>query len=374
MSITGLDYTVETDNVDKNAWTRTLLAFNDANIYQTWSYGAIRWGEKNLSHLLLKNKGEIVAAAQVRIIKVPFLPLGIAYIRWGGLWQRKDRPKDPSVFLQMIRALRKEYALRRGLILRILPNIMDVDAEEYIRILQDEGFERRIPAEGGRTLYLDLADSLDDLRANLSKKWRYELKQAEKSNLLLSNAPNDKLFDIFLTAYREMIQRKHFIEYVSVNEFKLIQQDLDQAIKMKILSCHSNGDVHAAIICAVLGNTGIYVLGATSDNGLKSSGSYLLQWKMIEWLKNQGCRYYDLGGYDPVRAPGTAHFKRGLAGKKGIDCKRIGQFDICTGRTSSLVVILMDGLRLHYRKLRKQFSRFQKEVNSFASQNNSPQS
>ena len=36
------DYRVETDKIDKEAWSRVLLEFDDANIYQTWSYGAVR--------------------------------------------------------------------------------------------------------------------------------------------------------------------------------------------------------------------------------------------------------------------------------------------------------------------------------------------
>ena len=54
--------------------------FDDANIYQTWSYGAVRWGEKNLSHVILKKHNEVVAATQLRIVKISWLGVGIAYI------------------------------------------------------------------------------------------------------------------------------------------------------------------------------------------------------------------------------------------------------------------------------------------------------
>jgi lipid II:glycine glycyltransferase (peptidoglycan interpeptide bridge formation enzyme) len=229
-------------------------------------------------------------------------------------------------------------------------------------VLQQEGFERRPAAEGGRTLFVDLNDSLEDLRANLNKKWRYQLRQAEKSNLSLLEAPNGELFDIFLRVYREMMQRKKFITYVDVNEFSLMQQDLDESAKMKILVCHSKGVVHAAVVCAALGNTGIYVLGATSAEGLKSCGSHFLQWKMIEWLKSRGYRWYDLGGYDPIGVPGTAHFKRGLAGKKGMDCKRIGQFDACPNRILKIAVRQFDSLRIRSRRLKRRFNSFRNKT------------
>ena len=81
------DYTIETDNIDKEAWSRVLLEFDDANIYQTWSYGAVRWGEKNLSHLLLKKGGEIVAAAQAGIAKLPFLSWKAQPRMWMKHWE-----------------------------------------------------------------------------------------------------------------------------------------------------------------------------------------------------------------------------------------------------------------------------------------------
>ena len=361
------DYTIETDNIDKETWSRILLEFDDANIYQTWSYGAVRWGEKNLSHLLLKKGGEIVAAAQAGIAKLPFLSWGVAYIRWSGMWQRKGKPKDPDIFRHMILSLRQEYADRKGLFLRILPHVMDKDAGEIIGTLQQEGFERRTPPEGGRTLYIDLRYSFEELRANMKKGWRKQLNRAEKSGLTLVEASDEELFEIFATAYREMHSRKGFTEYVDIDEYRFIQQDLDDALKMKVIACQSKSDVHAALIFSALGNMGLGLLGATSDKGLKSGGLHFLMWKSIQWLKNRGFLLFDLGGYNPERVPGTAYFKSGLAGKTGIDAKPIGQFDICSSRISTLAVRRMDGVRMQYRRLRERINRFKKEDTQFAS-------
>jgi lipid II:glycine glycyltransferase (peptidoglycan interpeptide bridge formation enzyme) len=355
-------YTVETDNIDKEAWSRVLLEFDDANIYQTWSYGAVRWGEKNLSHFLLKKGSEIVAAAQAGIAKLSFLPGGVAYIRWSGMWQRKGKPKDPNVFRHMILALRQEYSDKRGLFLRILPNIMDKNAEEIIGILQEEGFERRTPPEGGRSLYIDLRYSLEELRANMKRTWRSQLNRAEKSGLELVKASDEELFELFASAYHQMHKRKGFTQFVNIDEFRLIQQKLDDALKLKILACHSQGEVHAALIFSALGNMGLALLASTYDRGLNSGSSHYLHWKAIEWLKTRGYQWYDLGGYDPVRVPGTAQFKRGLAGKKGIDCCRIGQFDVCKRRTLHAAVLEMDSLRRGYRRLRERIKRFKKEA------------
>ena len=37
-------YTVKIDQISKDEWSELLPRFDDATIYQTWSYGAVRWG------------------------------------------------------------------------------------------------------------------------------------------------------------------------------------------------------------------------------------------------------------------------------------------------------------------------------------------
>ena len=110
-------YSSEVDSVDKDTWLEILKGFCDTNIYQTWSYDAIRCGGNNISHLILKKNGDVVAAAQVRIVKIPFINLGIAYISWGPLWKLQGEENAIEVFSQSIRALRNEYSCRRGLVL-----------------------------------------------------------------------------------------------------------------------------------------------------------------------------------------------------------------------------------------------------------------
>lgn len=347
------NFKVEVDNINEQQWSELLEQFDDASLYQTWSYGAIRWGKHNLSHLILKQNETVVAMAQLRIVRKPLIG-GIAYIRWGGLWQRKSQQNQIDIFKEMIIALKEEYAKKRGLWLRMLPNIRETEGQPYIEMLKQEGFQHNIPFEGGRTIYVDLSLPIETLRNNLQSRWRSYLKKVEQSGLkIIENKSQEELYEVFSTMYREMHQRKGFVEYVDIEEYRTLQAKLPKKFKMKILACELEGVPQAAIICAALGNMGIYVLGATSDEGLKNRGSYLLHWKMLEWLKNEGYHWYDLGGIDPEKTPGTAQFKYGLAGKLGIDSKPIGQFDICFNPSSKLVIKTLDGLRNFQRLLKE---------------------
>ena len=113
---------VEVDRVTPAEWSSMLDLFDDANLYQTWSYGAVRWGRKNLSHVVLKRNDEVVGITQVRIVRPTSLKFGMAYLRWGPICHRRGTELDSEVFARMADALHREYVVKRRFLLHILPN------------------------------------------------------------------------------------------------------------------------------------------------------------------------------------------------------------------------------------------------------------
>ncbi len=344
-------YSSEVDDVDEETWYRLLRQFDDANIYQTWAYGLVRSGRQNISHLLLKEQGRVASIAQCRIVNAPFTGAGIAYVMWGPLWQMRDALADVEVFRQAIRALRNEYVCKRGLLLRLSPIIFEGDSSCFLSILEEEGFAR---AEGGkrsRTILMDLNPLLGDLRQGLRPHWQRELKVAEKQKLEVVEGSEDKLFEMFIEMYREMVARKKFSEPNDIEEFRTIQRQLPQEFKMKIMLCRSGEGVCAGLISSAIGGTALYLFGATSTAGMKSRGSYLLQWKLIEWLKHNRVLRYDLNGINPETNPGTYKFKSELAGDKGRDVRFLGRFESCESMVSLACVSVGERLRSMYRVL-----------------------
>jgi lipid II:glycine glycyltransferase (peptidoglycan interpeptide bridge formation enzyme) len=104
---------------------------------------------------------------------------------------------------------------------------------------------------------------------------------------------------------------------------------------MRILICQDKGAPVAGLVTSAMGDSAIYLLGATDDEGLKSQGAYFLQWTMIKWLKERGVRWYDLGGIDPERNPGVYSFKRGFS---GADLTQINPLVACSSIVSSSIV------------------------------------
>jgi lipid II:glycine glycyltransferase (peptidoglycan interpeptide bridge formation enzyme) len=339
-------YTVHIDEFNAESWYQIIDDFDDANIYQTWAYGEIRQGHRNLSHLILKRTDETVAAAQIRLFRVPLMGSGFAYVRWGPLWRTSSREGSIEVFRQVIRALWNEYVYRRRMVLRVFPPFFPDDTGELTKILQEEGFSSVQTDENSRTLIINLDLSLDELRKGLSPSWRRHLNGAEKHNLQIIRGTSNELFDEFIRIYDEMWQRKRFVETANVHQYKEIQKKLPQNTKMKILICRLDDKPCATAVCSTIGKTGLFLFGATNELGMETKASYLIHWSIIQWLREEGCTYYDLNGINPTSNPGTYQFKAGLCGKKnGRDVTFLGSFDNYKISVSSLAILLADRLR-----------------------------
>lgn len=323
-------YSAEIDQVSEREWYEIIGQFSDANIYQTWSYDATRCGDKNISHLVLRASGKLVAAAQARTVRIPLLGLAGAYVRWGPVWQT-GQDNDTGSFRQAVRALRNEYVCRRASILRILPVLFTDTDKALVRILLEEGYVAVPGNSGSRTLILDIRPSLEEIRKKLDQKWRNCLNKAERSEMEIVEGTEDSLFEEFIGLYRQMLERKKFEEPNDLNEFRVMQRMLPAESKMRIFLCQSGGVNSAGAVFSAIGDTGVYLFGATNDEGMRNKGSYLIQWKAIQWLKAKGCRSYNLNGINPVANPGTYHFKAGIAGKNGRDVYYLGCFDSYSG-------------------------------------------
>jgi lipid II:glycine glycyltransferase (peptidoglycan interpeptide bridge formation enzyme) len=335
--------------LDEQSWHYLVRQFSDANIYQSWSYGLVRSGRKNMSHLVVKKDAQVVAIAQARIKKTPFIDAGIAYVMWGPLWRGWGGRPDAQVFRQAIRALRIEYALKRGLFLRINPALFEENHLWAMEILREEGFSKSRNRRGSRTIIMDLTSSIDELYTRLRPHWQRELKVAKKFDLEIVEGVEDALFDRFIDIYKEMVARKKFVEPNDIFEFRAIQRGLPADQKMTIMLCRSSEGDCAGIISSTMGSTAIYLFGATSTIGLKRRGSYLLQWTLIQRLKEAHVSQYDLNGINREANPGTYKFKSDLAGEKGREVKLVDCFESCRNVVSSISVNVGERLRAVYR-------------------------
>lgn len=349
-------YTSEVDSVDKHQWYGSLLKFNDATFYQTWSFGAVRWGEKNFSHLILKKDDSIVSMAQLRIVKVKNLNVGAAYLNWGPVWRSIDQKSEIMHLKNMLRALYIEYVDLRGLMLRILPKIIPEPVKEAVLTVFTEE-EYNYSPDPQQTVVVDLSPNMDNLRKNLPKGIRHSLNAAAKNDLEFYEIQDDKSFAIVLRIFNEMQQRKNFTAFGSPEEIIAVYKDLANTVKQKMILCKHDGEAVAIIGWQTIGQYGFPLVACTGNKALKLKAGTLLFWKMIEWYKENGYLCCDLAGVNPRRNPGGYFFKKSLAGRSYVETPHyIGQFDAYNNLGSFILMKSGFYMRDIYRTIRSDVS------------------
>lgn len=348
-SRTGLHSSFQ--RLEPEVWSPLLAEFADGNFYQTWAYGAVSWGRNNLLHLVIRNGQQSRAIAQVRTIRLGRF-WGVAYVRWGPCVQRRGEAWDAGAFREALATLAAEFVQRRRWVLRVIPNVFweDPAAGEAAHVFQELNFHPVGVKAVYRTARVDLTPPLEVVRKRLDGKWRNQLNAAQRNVLQVVEGDATDLFHRFIQLYDAMMERKRFETTVDVRQFARMQEQLLPTEKMRIALATRGDELHAGVVATGVGETGIYLLGATGEAGLKSKASYLLQWRMIEFLKAQGCHFYDLGGINPEGNPGVYHFKSGMGGQ---EVRQLGRYELAASEARRRLLHWAESLQRLLRRWRK---------------------
>ena len=350
-------YAVEIDGVQEQEWHDTLSLFDDSTLYQTWSYGSVLYGRRHMGHMRLRHDGQIVAAAQVRFARVPILNAGVAYVLWGPMWRRRGNRPNADVLRQVLRALRNEYACKRGLLLRIAPLRFDRESEDLCPVFAEEGYLPAARTTARRTIIMDLSPSLEDLRSGLHRNWKRNLKASEQCQLTVIHGEDDELFETIVDIYRGMVSRKGFVEPNDIAKFRSVQVLLPDALKMKMFVCRSSEGPCAGLVWSEMGDAAIELFAATSPSALTNGAAYLLRWRLVDHLKQKGFRKYNLNGVNPEQNPGCYQFKNGLAAKNGTETSYLGLFEATGSVVSTWCVAIGEPFRARFRSMRNRITR-----------------
>jgi Acetyltransferase (GNAT) domain len=352
-----MTYTAEFDTVDAGQWHQLLLEFADANIFQTWLYGAAHWGEGNLSHAVVRKDGEVIGLAQAVLVGAPLLGKILAYVIFGPVYQRRGADNRIEDLKATIAALRAEYAVRRRLCLRLRFWVYDVSDDVYGAVLAEGGWKEARPLH--RTYILDLSRSESQLRAALDKKWRANLRKAEQCGLVVAQRNDQAGIRMFLDLHRQMRERKRFVTMFTAMLPDLYRK-LPDGLRPHLFVCWQDGVPIAAAIVSALGHRAFSLNAATGDGALAVRAGYLLQWTIVRWLKASGqCRWYDL--CVGTSTPGVRQFKRGLAGARAPEIV-MTELAACPDRLSALIVGAASRLHELRRKLRGPWARFKSRM------------
>jgi lipid II:glycine glycyltransferase (peptidoglycan interpeptide bridge formation enzyme) len=338
-------------------WYPIVDLFQDASIFQTIAFCRAKMRDVRLEQVVVRRGPEVVAAALVRVVAVPWLGTSIAYVLWGPMFHRWDDVRDEAALAHALGAIRREYVVRRRWGLRIVPMLTEDDVE-WSAPFHARGYRRVTPRVAKRTMVVPLDAPLDQLRKGFDQKWRNCLNSAERNGLTIRQGDDRPLFDLFLEVYREMLSRKQLGEPGDIRSFMAAHAMLPDRYKLRVFVALEDGQPAAGAICSAMGHRGVYLFGATGRRGMKNKASYLLQWQAIQWLRERGCRLYDLHGANAEANPGVYAFKRGLCGKNGREVAMLGYFEAWQGLRGRLLMDVAERANERFKWLKGIYGRY----------------
>ena len=295
----------------KTAWEDFLLAHSPQALFQSWLWGEV---EKKAGHTVYRfgiyEDRKIVGLAQIFVVRArrgTFF-----HIRQGPVWAEQKKTFWTDFIALLAAFARKEGAW----FIRVSPLIEDspkhhelMDALHFVSAPIHE-----VDAE--RCWVLDLDKKDEELLMGMRKTTRYEIRRAQKSDVVIRKSTDTKDLQYFFALYAETSRRHGFVAHVSITEeFEVFSRE-DRAL---LLLGYHNKELIAGTILLLYGGQAIYHHGASRFS--KVPVSYGVQWEAILEAKKRGIKLYNFYGIAPDDKPnhpwrGITLFKKGFGGRE----------------------------------------------------------
>ena len=296
-------------------WPGISAAFRDLTYEQSLTYAAAaaaRIGAEAQFVALMDPSGQPVAAACLRIKRIPGLGRGIAWIAAGPLVQRRGQPDANPGDLREILAALRTHAQSTGHILRLrFPALAEYDVAALGQLAAKEGFAPTTRAASYHTVIVDCDQDEDTLMRALHGKWRNPLRNALKAGLELEHLPIQEGADRFDMLYREVQAVKGFDPDIPPAFYYALK---GADFTHEALIARKDGVDIAGMTIGRAGENAVYLFGATSDAGRRLNAGHYLMWQSILRCRALGVKTLDLGGIDPDANPSVTRFKQRTGG------------------------------------------------------------
>jgi hypothetical protein len=299
--------------IERTAWAGIAAGFAEYSYEQSLAYVEAMVVQEGATARFLgvQEDGSIFGVAAVRLKPLPLTNRCIAYISGGPMVLKRDRSGGCQDLCIVIEAFRRQLVEKEGHILYFRLPIASPAVTENELDIRGLGFSQTRRVRSYRTIAVDLKPDQDALMARLVGKWRTDLKYAQKAGLILESGAEPDLFQRFLNLFGEMRDAKNFDVHVDPLRFFALSP---HSIGLNVLIATKDGKDAAGHVVSMLGNTAVYLFGATNDLGRATKAGYLLNWQSMLLAKQLGLAWYDLGGIDPKANPGVYQFKSRMGG------------------------------------------------------------
>ena len=280
------------------------------DVLQCLPWGQVKRPDWQPLPLALTENGQIVASALVLKRNLPRVKRSIFYLPRGPIldWSR------PTLFAALLHQLRGLARRHRAILLKIDPAVAltSSDAPQVLALLNQHNFVASPDANnafGGTqprfNMKLDISGSDDEVMARFHQKWRYNVRLAARKGVEVETVTQRASIAIFHELYRITAERDGFTGR-PLSYFEKLWDALVPAGLAQFFIARREGNALSAAICFALGEQCWYVYGASSNEDRKMMPNHAMQWAMMQWARERGCKLYDFRGVHDVPKPENA--------------------------------------------------------------------
>lgn len=276
-------------------WQRLLALAERSALQQAWAYGAaIEMRGHAVCRLVWQQAGERSALAQLVRRRLP-VGSGLALLLRGPIW------------LDGVASVEREASALAALARRWRQAVFVWQPDDAEAAGRRAGCRR--VWTGSSTVFLDLTPPLEALRCRLHGKWRNMLRAAEAAPLRIETAAGGRHLE-WLLAETERQRRERRYAAPGPDFTRNLAMSAGPSAALTLVATRAGQPV-AGMLFLRHGGTATYQTGATTADGRALRAHHRLLWQAMTRLKDEGCRWLDLGLVDTVANPGIARFKLG---------------------------------------------------------------
>jgi lipid II:glycine glycyltransferase (peptidoglycan interpeptide bridge formation enzyme) len=191
----------------------------------------------------------------------------------------------------VLAAVHRECRWRRAIFLKVEPSLPDDAASRALLagLGLRESAHRVQPAS---TVVVDLTAEPAEISARMKPKWRYNAGLAARRGVTVRAGSLDDVpawYSLMVATGRRDGFAVHSEEYY--RQFLWLMGPL-----ARLLLAEHEGRLLGGIVATAFAGEGIYMYGASADEGRSLMPNHLLQWEAMLWARQAGCRTYDLWG------------------------------------------------------------------------------
>ncbi len=301
---------------DTTAWNRFLTHGEHSQFLQSWEWGEF---QKNIGRPVVRlcQKAESSISSAAQLVSIPLI-LNTEY------WYAPRGPVAPSKeFIGEIIAHCKKTS---GLFFRFDP----LTADDLALAASTPFCVQKSPEiQPSHSYTVDLSSPEAELLSRMREKTRYNIRLSERKGVSVTAIPAHEATEREMREFIELMQttagRNKFSAHPSwyyrrlFSSFSASQAESPEKARLSLYRAVYQGDVLAAGLMLLFGDTVNYVHGASSSIHRECMAPYAMHWRAMRDAKMAGYRYYDFGGVGPDDEPnhplaGVTQFKKGFAG------------------------------------------------------------